>query len=94
MVPKKMTAADCRVVRAHVDAGPAMGERGRMRADGHALTGPGSVAFQLPGPSEGGFSFGGPSEGLKSKAFVVPGCGIVGIKLEGLICQWQSQIPQ
>jgi hypothetical protein len=42
--------------------GHPMGERGRMHADGHALTSSGSVAAQLPGPGEGGIGFGGPSK--------------------------------
>ncbi|GEM_PF-2033508 len=74
MVPKKMMqrTAGSRV-RARVDAGPPMGKRGRLRADGHALTGPGSVASQLPGLGEGGIGLGVPSEGLKSNAFAIPG---------------------
>ena len=63
-------------VHAHVGAGPSMGERGRMRAEGRALTSPGSVALQLPGPGEGGISFGGPPEGIKRKAFVGPGLSL------------------
>ena len=75
--PKKMTAADCLVARACAwGRGPA---HGRLRADVHALTGPGSVPPQLSGPGEGGISFGVPSEGLKSISFVVPGSGKVGI---------------
>ena len=72
-------------VRARVGAGPPMGERGRMLADGHTRMIPGSAGSQFLSLGEGGISFGGPSESFKSKAFVVPDICIVGVKPDSLV---------